>query len=109
MAEPPRITPPQPHPDDTLGIVGLVLSIIGIIVCCGCLSFLCPIGLILSIVSHNRRQTGITLAGIIVGAIGTLWFIGWVIYMIVVSANPDLYNEMMRRVMEEMGGNFPSL
>ena len=110
--EPPRITPPTPHHDDSMAIVGLILSILGI-ACCTCLSILCPIGLILSVVAHNRRQTGVTLAGIIIGILGTLLFVGYAVLQIYLAMHPELQQEMLQRIFEQMGipvppGGFPS-
>lgn len=70
----PFTAPPADRSDETLATVGLVLSCVGIATC-GCLAILCPIGLILSIIAHHRRQSGVTVAGLIVGALGTLYFI----------------------------------
>lgn len=77
------------------------MGVLGI-ACCGCLSMLCPIGLIMSIIAHNRRPTGLSLAGIIIGAIGSVVFlvsVGWSIY---VTMHPEVYEEMMRRLFEQM-------
>ncbi|NSW57058.1 MAG: DUF4190 domain-containing protein [Armatimonadetes bacterium] len=104
--EPPRITPPEPPHDDTMGIVGLVFSIVGLL-SCGCLPILCPVGLILSIIAQNKRQTGVTIAGIVLGIIGTLVFIlslAWAVYM---AMNPELQNQILRQFFDQMGVPIP--
>lgn len=101
----PGYTPPPPPPDDSLGLIGLVLGILGI-VCCGCLSVLAPVGLILCLIAHNRRPTGTTTAGIAVGIIGTLLFILSMVWMVYSAMHPELQNEMLR-MMEDSGFRFP--
>ena len=104
--EPPPHTPAPPRHDDTLAIVGLIMGVLGI-ACCGCLSMLCPVGLIMSIVAHNRRPTGLSLAGIIIGAFGSVLFVVSVAWSIYVTMNPEVYAEMMRRLFEQMGIPMP--
>ncbi|MFF3066260.1 DUF4190 domain-containing protein [Oerskovia sp. NPDC057915] len=72
---------PTTDPGKTLGIVGLVLSILG------CTSL---IGLILSIVALNKSKkagykNGIALAGIIVGAVLFVGLVIWLIFAFVVG------------------------
>lgn len=93
--------PVAPH-DDTLSIVGLVLSILGV-ACCGCLPILSPVGLILSIISHTRRQTGVTWSGIIIGIIGTILFIISTIFSIYLAMHPEMQREMLEKWTKEMG------
>ncbi|MDF2846505.1 MAG: hypothetical protein K0R97_487 [Oerskovia sp.] len=74
-------TAPATDPGKTLGIVGLVLSILG------CTSL---IGLILSIVALNKSKkagykNGIALAGIIVGAVLFVGLVIWLIFAFVVG------------------------
>lgn len=100
--EPPRITPPEPPQDDTMGIVGLIFSIIGLL-SCGCLPILCTVGLILSIIAHNKRQTGVTMTGIVLGIIGTLVFILSLIWTVYVAMNPDLQNQILKQLFDQTG------
>jgi len=104
--EPPRITPPEPPQDDTMGIVGLIFSIVGLL-SCGCLPILCPVGLILSIIAHNKRQTGVTMTGIVLGIIGTFVFILSLIWAVYMAMNPDLQNQILRQFFEQMGVPVP--
>lgn len=74
-------TAPATDPGKTLGIVGLVLSILG------CTSL---IGLILSIVALNKSKkagykNGIALAGIIVGAVLFVGLVIWLVFAFVVG------------------------
>ena len=61
---------PQPQPQNTWGLIGLILSVIGLIGSCGLLS---PIGLILSTIGLFKEPRGMAIAGFIVGLIGTLF------------------------------------
>ena len=69
---------PQPHYDqdyadsqssNALRIVGLVLSLIGLLFTCGLIS---PLGLIVSLIALAWPPRGAAIAGTIIGAIGTL-------------------------------------
>lgn len=95
-----------------MAIVGLILGIAGILLsCCGCGLILCPIGLVLSIVAHNRRPGGLSLAGIIIGSVGTLMFVAYMVYVVYMSAHPAMYEELIKRMFDQMGmpvpPNFP--
>ena len=77
----PAQTMTQQDPGKTLGIVGLVLSIVG--------SF---IGLIISIIAFNQSKkagfsNGVAKAGIIVGIITTVLALVWVIAVIILAAS----------------------
>ena len=104
----PGPVPPAPRPDDSLGIVGLVLSIIGV-ASCGCLAILSPIGLILSVIAHTRRQTGVTLAGLIIGALGTLLFVVSTIFSLYyVTHQAEVIEQVFRGMGIPLPPNFPS-
>jgi len=99
-AGPPRITPPGPRHDDTMGIVGLIMSILGLVCCC--IPILGPIGLILSIVAHTKRQTTVTWSGIIIGAIATAWFLMWVASNIYSAMHPELQQQMLEEMFKSL-------
>jgi len=60
-----------PQPTNGLGIAGFVCSLLGII-SCGALS---PIGLILSFIAIFREPRGLAIAGLILGALGSMWVV----------------------------------
>lgn len=69
---------PEQRPSrNGLGIAGFIVSIVGVL-SCGCLS---PIGGLLSLVAVFRRPRGFAIAGVIIGALGTvlLAFVGYVV------------------------------
>lgn len=94
--------PPQPSPDGGYGAIGLTVSIIGLTCCC-LLSFFSPIGLIISIVAYNRKPSGVSLAGIIIGAIGTAIFLFQVVFQIYLMQNPDLQQQLMQQYFDQLG------
>ncbi len=59
---------PEPRRSNGLGIAGFVVSLVGIF-SCGLLS---PVGLVLSFVALYRRPRGFAIAGVIIGAIGSI-------------------------------------
>ena len=63
---------PAPPPSNGLGVAGFVLSLLGFLGTCGLLS---PIGFILSLVALRKEPKGLAIAGVIIGAIGSLWFL----------------------------------
>lgn len=100
--------PPPRHPDETMGIVGFILALVGLVLsCCGCTLVLCPVGLILCIVSHTRRPTGLSLAGIIIGSVGTLLFVGWAIWSAYYLTHPGAYEQILRELFDQMGMPLP--
>jgi len=98
----PASGPPPPPPDDTLAIIGLVLSILGV-VCCGCLPMLSTVGLILCIIAHTRRPGSLTWTGIVIGIIGTVIFVISIIASIYFSMHPEVYRELMDQAMKDLG------
>jgi hypothetical protein len=84
--QPPGYGPPQPMQqsppgENGMAIAGFVLSIIGFFTCC----LTSPVGLILSIIGMKKTdQQGLAIAGLVLGILGTLGFIGMVAYFIVV-------------------------
>ena len=61
-----------PPPSNGLGVAGFVLSLLGFLGTCGLLS---PIGLILSLIALRKQPRGLAIAGVIIGAVGSLWFL----------------------------------
>jgi len=63
----------QGGPSNTWGLVGFIVSLVGLLLTCGAL---CPIGLILSIVGMRRtQQRGYAVAGLIIGIVGTVMLV----------------------------------
>ncbi len=61
--------PALPAPQtNTIGLVGFVFSLVGLLVTGG---VLCPIGLILSLVGLGRQPRGFAIAGVILGLLGS--------------------------------------
>jgi hypothetical protein len=54
------------------GIAGFIVSLVGFVLSCGCLS---PIGLVLSIIGLFREPRGFAIAGLILGILGSFWLI----------------------------------
>ena len=54
-----------------LGIAGFVTSLVGFLTCF-CSVVLCPIGLVLSLFGLRHPKKGLAIAGVVIGAIGTL-------------------------------------
>lgn len=68
--------PYEPKPTNTLGIVGFVLSLIGILLTCGTLNI---ISLPLSLIALAWKPRGLAIAGTLVSALGVafLALVGW--------------------------------
>ncbi len=56
--------------ENTWGIIGLVVSMIGTLLTCGALS---PVGLIISVAACFQKPRGAAIAGAVVGGVGSLW------------------------------------
>ena len=72
----------QPPPSNSLGISGFVVSLAGVVVTFG---FLCPIGLILSLIALRKEPRGFAVAGTIIGLLGSalagtivMMAVGWI-------------------------------
>ncbi len=59
----------QPPPSNGIGITGFVVSLSGLLLCAG---FLCPIGLLLSLIGLGKEPRGFAIAGTIIGLLGSL-------------------------------------
>jgi len=57
---------------NTLGLVGFIVSLVGLVLTGGCLSI---VGLILSIIAVFKQPRGFAIAGIVIGLIGSLLFL----------------------------------
>lgn len=56
------------HHSNGLGTAGFVTSLVGIVTC----GFLCPIGLLMSLIALTKAPRGMAIAGTIVGGLGSL-------------------------------------
>jgi hypothetical protein len=56
-------------PGNTLGIVGFVFSLLGVVTC----GLLGPVGLLLSLLALFKRPRGFATAGAVIGLLATLW------------------------------------
>ncbi len=70
----PPVTPNEPPPLPTassnpLGIAGFVVSLAGLLLTCG---VLCPVGCVLSLFGLRRQPRDFAIAGVAIGAVGTL-------------------------------------
>ena len=100
----------MPRSEDSLGMVGLIMTIAGVVLSCcsvGCSLILCPIGLVLCIIAHHRRPTGLSLAGLIIGGFGTLLFILVLAYYAYIAMHPELRDQMMKQFFDQMDMPMP--
>jgi len=67
--QPQVVVEPKGRGSNTWGLVGFIVSLIGLLLTCG---VLCPIGLILSVVGLGRRPRGLATAGLIIGIVGSV-------------------------------------
>ncbi len=65
---PPPQSQPAPADTNTLGLIGLILSIMGFMT-----PITAPVGLVLSIMGMKHPQQGVAVAGLIVGIFSTLY------------------------------------
>ncbi len=65
----PTVSPPPPP--SAAGIAGFVISVVGWAFC----GLLCPVGLIVSFFGLGREPRGLAIAGLVVGALGSLWLV----------------------------------
>lgn len=91
-AYPSQQPPKQKTPAMGLGVTGMVLSILGLVLCWAlCFGFILGlVGMILSIVAKKKGCTGVATAGIICGAIGMgiglIFTIIWVVGVFAASS-----------------------
>jgi len=63
------------EPQNVLGIVGLILSLVSLLLTCGILS---PIALIVSTIGMFQKPRGTAVAGLVLSLVGCLFFVGLV-------------------------------
>lgn len=68
---------PQPQ-SNGLGLAGFIVSLSGTLLTCGVVA---PVGLILSLVALRKEPRGFAIAGAVIGAIGTLIPILYVVFV----------------------------
>ena len=75
-----------------MGIASLILGICSIAICCcyGVGAIPAIIGLILGILQNKKNANGIATAGIVLGIIGILLNVVWLIYMIIFLSEDGL-------------------
>lgn len=94
-------TPNTPLTNDKsngLGIASLILGICSIAICCCYGVGVVPaiIGLILGILQNKKNANGIATAGIVLGIIGILLNVVWLIYMVILFSDgglQDIFDE----------------
>ena len=59
---------PQEWGGNALGLAGFITSLVGVVMTAG---FLCPVGLILSLVALRRQPRGFAIAGTVIGLLGS--------------------------------------
>jgi hypothetical protein len=64
----------QREPRNQLGLVGFVLSLVGILGTCG---LLCPLGALISFLALFKRPRTLAFLGLLIGLAGSLGFIFW--------------------------------
>jgi len=65
-----------PPPTNTLGVAGFVLALVGLVgFCVPFAALLAPVGLVLSIIGLRQEPRGLAIAGVVLGAIGSLWML----------------------------------
>ncbi len=70
---PPFQTPPARAQTNGWGVAGFVVSLVGFLGSCLGGAILCPLGLIFSIIGVRREPRGLAIAGIVLGALGSVW------------------------------------
>lgn len=62
-------SPPDSPARNTLGLVGFLFSLLGVLTC----GVIAPVGLLLSLLALFRRPRGFATAGAVIGLLATLW------------------------------------
>lgn len=83
---------PLTNNNNGMGIASLILGICSIAICCcyGVGAIPAIIGLILGILQNKKNANGIATAGIVLGIIGILLNVVWLIYMIIFLSEDGL-------------------
>lgn len=90
----------ESKPSETMGIIGFVFSLIGLITsCCYGLGLIFSIpGLILSAIQVKKNKTGLGIAGLVIGIIAVILGLLMIILLVSVintSEFRDIFNSMM--------------
>lgn len=85
-------TPLTNNNSNGMGIASLILGICSIAICCcyGVGAIPAIIGLILGILQNKKNANGIATAGIVLGIIGILLNVVWLIYMVILFSDGGL-------------------
>lgn len=78
MSQSPHQTHVHVHqaPSNGIGTAGFVVSLVGLVSC----GILCPLGLVLSLFGLGKEPRGLAIAGTIIGALGSLWVLVFVLF-----------------------------
>ena len=102
----PYSTPNTPltNNNNSMGIASLILGICSIAICCcyGVGAIPAIIGLILGILQNKKNANGIATAGIVLGIIGILLNVVWLIYMIIFLSEDGL-----QEFIDEFSSSYP--
>ncbi len=63
------------RPRNALGLVGFLISLIGVLGGCVGAVVVSPVGLVVSLAGLFRRPRGFAMAGVVLGLLGTLWLV----------------------------------
>jgi len=78
---------PQRQGSNVLGIIGFVLSTLGLITCCiPFVGFIGSIGLVLSLIALFRAPRGFAIAGTMIGIIATIFAVLWLVLFSLMGA-----------------------
>lgn len=80
----PSVTPPPPLPprSNALGLAGFVVSLVGFLgFCVPFAGLLSLVGLILSAIAVRREPRGFAIAGLILGALGSVWMLVTILFL----------------------------
>jgi hypothetical protein len=90
-----EVPPPSDAPTSNgLGLAGFIVSCAGL--CTG--GFLCPIGFVLSLVGLRKEPKGLAIAGVVIGALGSL-------LAIVIVAILFIGTRLEKTVLRDAGGS----
>jgi hypothetical protein len=73
----PRASPPGSS--NALGLAGFIVSLVGLVLTCG---VLCPVGFVLSALGLRKEPRGLAIAGVAIGAVGTLLAVAAAIFVV---------------------------
>lgn len=67
---------PAPQ-SNMMGVVGFVLSLLGLVLSCGLLS---PLAVLVSFIGCFKKPNGLAIAGLIIGIIGSIWMVVFLLF-----------------------------